>query len=125
MYFDVWPDTHTNDEPGIRPYNGNFFDLRYMYSPIFPEDYMQPMWSETYQEHFRFIKKIKKIAKIEYKVNLLLQCEFYIDEQGEYQNEGLSLIDICQELGDMDLFLTPALQTIVQYKWDTYGRKHH
>jgi len=58
-------------------------------------------------------------------VNLLLQTEFYIDESGEHNNLGASLIRECIGLEEMDLFKTPALQSIIQYKWDTYGRQHH
>jgi hypothetical protein len=50
--FDEWPDVHTNNEDSIRPYHGNFFMIRFLYSSIFPENYLQPITSTIYKEHF-------------------------------------------------------------------------
>lgn len=50
--FEDWPDIHTNDEESIRPYNGNYFDIRYKYSEVFPEPHLQPMTSKSYIEYF-------------------------------------------------------------------------
>ena len=33
--FDNWPGNHNDDKCCIRPYNGNFFDLREHYDEIF------------------------------------------------------------------------------------------
>lgn len=49
----------------------------------------------------------------------------YIDEFGEQKNKGISLIDVCKNSDELELFKTPAIQTILKYKWDTYGRNHH
>jgi hypothetical protein len=33
----------------------------------------------------------------------------YIDENGEQQNKGISLIDVCKNTEEMPMFLTPAI----------------
>jgi hypothetical protein len=53
---------HTNEEESIRPYNGNFFDIRYKYREVFPEPFLQPMGSEDYVDYFTRNVESKRIA---------------------------------------------------------------
>ena len=32
---------------------------------------------------------------------------------------------LCQDTEELEIFDTPSLQQVIQYKWDTYGRQHH
>lgn len=61
--FDGWPGNHYNDEEGIRPYNGSYFDIRDSYREVFPEDDFDDENMEDKQD--------VKFYKIKYSVNLL------------------------------------------------------
>jgi hypothetical protein len=66
--FDDWPGSHPNEENCIKAYNGSYFDIRQMYSQVFPE------------EEFAADVKIQdksKVYKIKYSVNLLGQVGKY------------------------------------------------
>ena len=41
--YDDWPGNHNYEDDTIRPYNGSFFDLRFNYRHIFPEDHFEPI----------------------------------------------------------------------------------
>jgi hypothetical protein len=47
--FDDWPSTHFNDEKCLRGYDGSFFQLRFKYKELFPEDQFQTI--EEIEEH--------------------------------------------------------------------------
>lgn len=36
--YDDWPSSHFNDASCLRPYDGSFFNLRYKYKELFPEE---------------------------------------------------------------------------------------
>lgn len=40
--FDGWPSVHNNHTECLRPYNGNFSDIRYSYKQVFPESCFEP-----------------------------------------------------------------------------------
>lgn len=62
--FEGWPSIHTNPEESIRPFNNNLFNIRSMYSSVYP--------GEKFEEPDFEGKDIsKKIYKIRYSVNLL------------------------------------------------------
>jgi hypothetical protein len=112
----------------IRPYNGNYFDVRYKYSEVFYEDELQQLGTQRHNDYLEQqgpSKKNKKLAKIQYQINTLLQTEMFIDEFGQQVNEGISLIEMCHLSNEVSLLLTPGLQSLIQYKWDTFGRHHH
>jgi hypothetical protein len=43
----------------------------------------------------------------------------------QFVNEDVSLMNLCGETEELDIFETASLQQVIQFKWDTYGRKHH
>ena len=69
------------------------------------------------------------MAKIKYSVNLLAQASMYISEGkdglNEYFNEDVSLMTICGDTEELEVFETDALQQVIQFKWDKYGKNHH
>lgn len=34
-------------------------------------------------------------------------------------------MQLCGETEELEIFETEALQQVIQFKWDTYGRNHH
>lgn len=62
--FDNWPGNHIDEKYCIRPYNGNFFDLREHYDSIF-YDFI-PLEDMPPSEYVG-----KKIYKVKYSINLL------------------------------------------------------
>jgi hypothetical protein len=64
--FEDWPGIHSNGEESIRPFNGNYFDIRYKYKEVFPEPFMQQMESKTYTDHFNTFVESKKVQKIKF-----------------------------------------------------------
>lgn len=78
--FNDWPGNHTNLEECIKPYNGSFFNIRYMYKEIFAEpefDYIENLQTSSEGQDLR------KIYKIKYSVNLLAQIGFHFDFDDE------------------------------------------
>ena len=53
--------------------------------------------------------------------------EYIIYENGtkSMKNEGVSLMKMCTESGDLDIFEIQKLTEIIQYKWDRYGLKYY
>jgi hypothetical protein len=41
--FDEWPTSHFNPDEYLRPFNENFFSIRYHYKTVFPEEDFIPM----------------------------------------------------------------------------------
>lgn len=99
--YDEWPGSHPNDETAIRAYNGSYFDIRLMYSEVFPED--------EFKADCKTEDKTK-IYKIKYTVNLLGQtgmfCQDSPDGDGELEiiNEDVNLMSLCEETEEIELF---------------------
>jgi hypothetical protein len=43
----------------------------------------------------------------------------------EFVNEDVSLMQLCGDTEELEIFNTESLQQVIQYKWDKYGRNHH
>jgi hypothetical protein len=69
-----------------------------------------------------------KVFKIKYELNLLPCIGFhFIQENKELvpTNEDVSLVGLFSETEELEIFSTEAIQSLISYKWDTFGRKHH
>jgi hypothetical protein len=40
-------------------------------------------------------------------------------------NEDINIMSLCEETEELDVFATKAMQDIIQYRWDTYGKQFH
>jgi hypothetical protein len=49
------------------------------------------------------------------------------DNEGsnEFVNEETSLMSLCGDTEELAIFQTQSIQTLIQFKWDKYGRNHH
>jgi len=84
--FDDWPSTHFNDEKCIRGYDGSFFQLRYKYKELFPEDRFREI--EEIKEHGEKSQlDVTQIKQIKYSVNFLTQTGLYIMEIHSHGNK--------------------------------------
>ena len=71
--------------------------------------------------------KKNKVYKIKYKLNLLPQIGIHIikDKDGKnvFYNEKISIMDLCSESNELDVYLSEAVQEIIEYKWAYFARK--
>ena len=65
-----------------------------------------------------------KIRKIRYSINLLMQSGMYV-ENGEIINEDVSLMGLCADTEELEIFEPDPFKDIIDFKWRMYGRKHH
>lgn len=66
-----------------------------------------------------------RIAKIKYSVNLLPQVGWNVNEDRELLNQGVLLSSILASVQHIDELSTPPVETMIKFKWDLYGKKHH
>lgn len=77
-----------------------------------------------------------KIFKIKYQLNLLPvigQHATTIDEDANsynygkpiFENEGVSILDLCSSSEEINIFLSDCLQELIEFKWDAFARKFH
>ena len=140
--FDYWPGNHYNNDECIRAFNGSYFDIRQSYDVVFPDirpmeemdkpqDKQEHHHDHNEEGHSHSVGQIdkQKVYKIKYSVNLLAQIDMHViqnkDGSTHFDNEGVSLMHLCQDTEELEIFDTPSLQQVIQYKWDTYGRQHH
>jgi hypothetical protein len=114
--FDDWPSTHFNDEKCIRGYDGSFFQLRYKYKELFPEDRFREIEEiKEYGEKSQL--DVTQIKQIKYSVNFLTQTGLYIMEihshgnkpKKLFFNEEVSIMDICTNTEDLEIFDTEVI----------------
>lgn len=117
--YDDWPLNHYNDERVIKPYNGSIFGLRGNYCNVFNSPGFEPM-DQLKEDEF----DSTKIRKIRYSINLLMQSGMYV-ENGEVMNEDVSLMGLCAETEELEIFEPDPFKDIIDFKWNMYGRKHH
>jgi hypothetical protein len=65
-----------------------------------------------------------KIRKIQYKINLLMQSGMYMSKN-EIVNADVSLMELCADTEELEIFETEAMKDIIDFKWNVYGRSHH
>ena len=49
------------------------------------------------------------------------------DNEGspEFVNEEVSLMSLCGDTEELEIFETMSVMQVIQFKWDKYGRNHH
>ena len=40
-------------------------------------------------------------------------------------NYGLSIADMCEECGHLDVYTSTAIQEVIEYKWKKFARRWH
>ena len=106
-----WPQTHTNPSQMIAPFNNSIFDIRKSYSTVFEAlalDLNHQQQARQDQNH--------AIFKIKYTINLLPSMDI---------DDGLSLMDLLGDTNQIDILKTKAVQDIINFKWNAYGKKIH
>ena len=71
--------------------------------------------------------------KIKYSINMMPivaeHIEKYEVEENKYEEtiefEGVSLSNLFIDSDELEIFDTPCIQEVIQYKWDTYGMRFH
>ena len=43
----------------------------------------------------------------------------------ECQCEDISIMSLCNDTEELEIFDTEAITSVISYKWDTFGRSHH
>ena len=71
-----------------------------------------------------------KIKKIRYSMNLMLQTGMFIQNSKDGKsietiNPSVSLMQLCSDTEELEIFETECMQNIIEFKWTMYGRKHH
>ena len=121
--FDEWPSTHTDDKTYMRPFNDTIFDLRRSYSTVFHEPRFQVM------EEDEEMVDSSKVYKVSYQINMLPMIERYCirlrNGTIRHENEGVSLMKICGECDELDIFDSENFQQLIQFKWQTFAKNLH
>ena len=110
--FDDWPQTHTNPETKIEPYNHSLFTLRSStsYDAVFGEQFPYEDLSYELQQNPK-----TKIHKIKYTVYLLTDMD----------DEDFQLMNILGETNDLEIFRTQVIKSLIEFKWTKYAGKVH
>lgn len=140
---DEWPQIHTNDKSYLRPYNGSLFTVHENYKTCFPEKEFEKLNDDgalnsssndssalaSLMNMMSFSKVDKsKIFKIKYDLNLIPQIGSYIRVRGgvnEYINENTSIMKLCTESNEFEIFNSPTINDYIQFKWQTFGKRFH
>jgi hypothetical protein len=71
-------------------------------------------------------KDATKVFKIKYQINLLPKVgeHYEYNEDGfmECQCEDISIMALCNDTEELEIFDTEAITSVISYKWDTFGR---
>lgn len=138
--YDEWPSTHNIKEQQLRPYSGSIFDLRDAYRIVFPEKEYALINDASNRESLSSNPHIEiqdekvdtsSIFKIRYSINLLPSLDKYVmrnpGEPKQVFNRDLNMMDIFNDnvKKEFDNFDSRALTEIIEFKWHTFGYKHH
>ena len=119
--FEEWPATHTDPGSYFKPYNESLFNLRGKYKKIFD--------IHDKNEGRKKGETEEKVYKISYQLNMLPILGEYITnaENGEkvFNNENVSLMHMCIDTDNFDLFEVPCIQQVIDYRWDTFALNLH
>lgn len=125
--YDEWPSTHSDEKKYIRPYNGSIFEIRNHYRSIFVEDRF-----EIIDEDVVAVEKVdsSKVYKISYQINVLPKLSEYITENPEtgeitFVNEDVSLMEMCFNSNELELFKTKTIIQLLEFKWESFAFKIH
>jgi len=90
---------------------------------VFHESKFEPISEEVMEEDNR------KIYKVNYTINMLPSLSEYVevDEHGhkEIINEGISLLGLCTDSEELEIFESANIQKLIMFKWDTFAFKIH
>ena len=113
--YDEWPQTHTNYDKIIQPYNGSMFQLIDKYDQTFGE--------ELAKDKYRVTGK-KKMYKMKYTLNILPMIGEYLQD-GKLEREGIKLMELCYDSEELEIFDQQLIMDIIEFKWNSYARQWH
>jgi hypothetical protein len=98
-----------------------------MYREIFPEPEFEPLKHDG--KEFEGKIDYRKIYKIKYSVNLFPQIgpHYQRTEAGSavFMNDDVDLTKLLINHEELEKYDAETMQSIIKYKWDKFGRKHH
>ena len=125
--YDEWPSTHQESEDYMRPYNGSIFDIRKHYRQIFHEERF------VVADEDNCNIDSSKIFKVQYSINMLSILGEYVEikkgksgfDQKLLINEGISLMDLCTQNDQIDVFESGNFIKLLKFKWASFARSLH
>lgn len=125
--YDEWPSSHTDKETYLRPYNESLFKVRDHYRKVFYEPEFRSIDEIIKENPEKF--DMTKVYKIKYQVNLLPSIGEYIvqaeDGAQSQVNEGMSIMSLCKDTEELEIFSTASVQQLIEFKWETSAKLHH
>jgi hypothetical protein len=55
----------------------------------------------------------------------LAQVDFHIENEYEVVNEQISLMKLCRDTSELEMFDSDSLLQIIKFKWNSYGLMNH
>ena len=73
--------------------------------------------------------KDDKVYKISYQVNMLVALGEHVqtspDGKKNFKNEGESVLQMCIDAGQLQIFEVLCLKQLIDYRWDSFALKFH
>jgi hypothetical protein len=110
--FNDWPGNHTNLQECIKPYNGSFFNIRYMYRQVFWEPEYDYVENRNKEMKNGSTMDSRKIYKIKYSVNLLAQIGSHFEED-VLTNKHISLMNLVSKNDELEKFNAESLMQLI------------
>ena len=67
----------------------------------------------------------RKVYKVSYSINMLSSLGEYVSTEKGLINKGTSLISLCCDSDELDIFESENFKDLILFKWDNYGFKIH
>lgn len=122
--YDEWPSVHVDKDEYRKPYNESIFQIREHYRSIFHEEQFAIPDDED------AAVDSSKVYKITYLLNTIPQIGEYVVNDPEtgknsFCNKDKSLMDMCQDSEELELFNSLAIQDVIDFKWTEFAYRIH
>ena len=125
--FDEWHSTSSDNSDYMRPYNDTIFNLRTNFHNVFHEDRFKLNPEDETVELDQANRK--KIYKVSYKLNTLPVIGEHVvrteDNKLVFYNRGISLMDICIDSSELEIFEMETFIQLIKFRWDSFAFRLH